>query len=77
MWTTAAEKPYQQLKLAFMSAPILEHPDPEKPFTVKVDTSDTGVGAVLSQRFGDDQKNAPCSKVGNRELLAIKPALEE
>ncbi|KAI2658093.1 Transposon Tf2-6 polyprotein [Labeo rohita] len=71
-------------------SPILHHPDPERPFIVEVDASSTGVGAVLSQRQGKPGKTFPCAyyshkltpaernyDVGNRELLAIKLALEE
>ncbi len=56
---------------------------------VEVDASDTGIGAILSQRSGKDSKIHPCAylskklspaernyAVGDRELLAIK-ALEE
>lgn len=42
-----------------MSAPILKHPEPEKPFVVEVDASDMGVGAVLSQQFGERSKMHP------------------
>ncbi|KAK3565772.1 hypothetical protein QTP86_015024 [Hemibagrus guttatus] len=57
---------------------------------VEVDASSSGLGVVLSQRHGDPGKLHPCAfysrklmaaeanyDVGNRELLAIKAALEE
>ncbi|KAL0195116.1 hypothetical protein M9458_008688, partial [Cirrhinus mrigala] len=62
---------------------------PELPFTVEVDASTTRVGAVLSQAVGEPPLLHPCAflqklspveqnyNVGNRELLAIKLALEE
>lgn len=71
-------------------APILRHPNPEFPFVVEVDASTTGVRAVLSQQFGEAPRLQPCTyysrkltpavqnyDTGNRELLAIKLALEE
>ncbi|KAL0183843.1 hypothetical protein M9458_019539, partial [Cirrhinus mrigala] len=90
IWSQAALQAYDDLHQRFSSAPILHHPDPEKPFVVDVDASSTGVGAVLSQRQGEPPKLFPCAyyshkltpaecnyDVGNRELLAIKLALEE
>ncbi|KAL0187881.1 hypothetical protein M9458_014980, partial [Cirrhinus mrigala] len=87
--TPEATQAFKNLCLQFTSAPVLIHPDPAKPFVVEVDASDVGVGAVLSQR-GPDEKLHPCSffsrkfnstqqryGVGDRELLAIKWALEE
>ncbi|KAK3530815.1 hypothetical protein QTP70_002849 [Hemibagrus guttatus] len=80
----------QQLKDCFTTAPILRHPDPDLPFVVEVDASSSGLGAVLSQHHGEPGKLHPCAfysrklttveanyDVGNRELLAIKVALEE
>lgn len=52
MWSAPTDKPFQHLKCAFTTAPILKHPDPEQPLPVEVDTSDTVVGTVLSQHFG-------------------------
>ena len=89
-WTPAADKAFQTLKARFTSAPILQVPDPDRQFVVEVDASDVGVGAVLSQRAASDQKLHPCAffsrrlspaernyDIGNRELLAVKLALEE
>ncbi|KAI2647542.1 Transposon Tf2-9 polyprotein [Labeo rohita] len=87
--TPEAIQAFKKLCHLFTTAPVLLHPDPTKPFVVEVDASDVGVGAVLSQR-GPDEKLHPCSffsrkfnptqqryGVGDRELLAIKWALEE
>ncbi|XDV31554.1 hypothetical protein PO909_002545 [Leuciscus waleckii] len=88
--TPAASEAFQQLKQAFQTAPILVHPNPDLQFIVEMDASSTGVGAVLSQRQGDPPRLHPCAfyskkfspaeqnyDIGNRELLAIKLALEE
>ncbi len=90
VWSPEALHSFKELKARFTSAPILRHPDPERQFTVEADASNTGVGAVLSQRQGEPAKLYPCAffsrklsaaernyDVGNRELLAMKLALEE
>uniref|UniRef100_A0A3B1JGZ9 Eomesodermin homolog b n=1 Tax=Astyanax mexicanus TaxID=7994 RepID=A0A3B1JGZ9_ASTMX len=69
---------------------MLKNPDPSLPFSVEVDTSDCGVGVVLSQRQVNpdnytlvhisQKKMSPTEckyDVGNRELLAIELDLEE
>ena len=89
-WSHAAEAAFQALKQRFTSAPILIQPDPSRQFVVEVDASDIGTGAVLSQRSAKDNKVHPCAfyshrltpteqnyDVGNKELLAVKLALEE
>ncbi|KAI3355849.1 hypothetical protein L3Q82_004229 [Scortum barcoo] len=89
-WSVAAKEAFDALKTRFTSAPILIMPDPERQFILEVDASDVGVGAVLSQRSLEDQKLHPCAffsrrlspaeknyDIGNRELLAVKLALEE
>ncbi|KAI2661634.1 Transposon Tf2-6 polyprotein [Labeo rohita] len=89
-WSPDAIHAYHELRRRFTTAPVLRHPDPQLPFLVEVDASSTGVGAVLSQRQGQPPKTFPCAffshklspaernyDVGNRELLAIKLALEE
>lgn len=90
VWSSEAEDAFQGLKRLFTSAPILIQPDPDRQFIVEVDASEVGVGAVLSQRSAKDNKIHPCAyfshrltpaeqnyDVGNRELLAVKLALEE
>ncbi len=89
-WTPSATEAFNTLKETFISAPILVHPDPDKAFVEEVDASTTGVGAVLSQQQGTPARLHPCAffsrklspaernyDIGNRELLAIKLALEE
>ncbi|KAK3549140.1 hypothetical protein QTP70_033344, partial [Hemibagrus guttatus] len=44
--TGPAEEAFNTLKKAFTTAPLLIHPDPNKPFIVEVDASTTGVGAA-------------------------------
>ena len=88
-WSHEADQAFRALKQRFISTPILQHPDPTRPFIVEVDASNVGVGAVLSQRSSDGKVH-PCAffsrklspaeenyDVGNRELLAVKLALEE
>ncbi len=89
-WNPNATEAFNKLKHAFTSAPLLVHPSPKLPFIVEVDASTTGVGAVLSQQQETPLKLHPCAffshklspaernyDIGNRELLAIKLALEE
>ncbi|KAK3516125.1 hypothetical protein QTP70_005370 [Hemibagrus guttatus] len=89
-WTSGAIEALRKLKAAFCMTPTLVHADPTRPFVVEVGTSALGVGAVLSQRRGETPVLHPCAyfskrlspaeqnyDIGNRELLAIKLALEE
>ncbi len=89
-WTPSATEAFTTLKEAFISAPILVHLDPDKAFVMEGDASTTRVGAVLSQQQGTPTRLHPCAffsrmlspaeknyDIGNRELLAIKLALEE
>jgi len=90
LWTPAASTAFAALKERFTTAPVLLHPDPSRQFVVEVDASDTGIGAVLSQRSVEDQKLHPCAffsrrfspaeenyDIDNRELLAVVAAFEE
>lgn len=90
VWSSSAQYAFDRLKSLFTSAPILLYPDVSRQFIVEVDASEVGVGAILSQRSTVDGKVHPCAffshklspsernyDVGNRELLAVRLALEE
>lgn len=88
-WNPKDTQAFQWLKEAFCTAPTLCLPDSDLPFIVEVDAYTTGVGAVLSQQQGVPQCLHPCAfsrklspverncDIGNRELLAIKLALQQ
>ncbi|KAJ8359222.1 hypothetical protein SKAU_G00157470 [Synaphobranchus kaupii] len=89
-WNPRAEAAFTELKRRFCSEPILIIPNLSLPFVVEVDASELGVGAILSQHSPLDRKLHPCAyfscvltsaernyDVGDRELLAVKLALEE
>ncbi|XDV26708.1 hypothetical protein PO909_030346 [Leuciscus waleckii] len=89
-WSPECTSAFERFKEKFITAPILHHPDPECEFIVEVDASNSGIGAILSQRHGNPAKMFPCAfhsrkltpaernyDVGDRELLAMKAAFEE
>ncbi len=59
-WSSQAQTAFESLKSRFISAPILNTPDPSRQFIVEVDASEVGVGAVLSQRSSSDERIHPC-----------------
>ena len=90
VWSSNAQAAFDKLKTLFTSAPVLVHPNPELPFVVEVDASDSAVGAILSQQSGEKMQLHPCAyfsrlmssaernyDIGNKELLAIKEAFSE
>jgi hypothetical protein len=48
-WSPQCEEAFLTLKKLLTTAPVLAHPDIEKPFDVYCDASDTGIGGVLMQ----------------------------
>lgn len=65
-WTEAQEKAYRTLLNAVLSRPVLQLPDFGKPFILRTDASDTGLGAILLQAHED--KLFPVS-YASRKLL--------
>lgn len=86
-WTVAAQKAFDELKVALTSAPVLILPDMSKPFIVTTDASLVATGAVLaqdhgqgeqpiaylSQKLNSAEQNYPAHE---RELLAVKRAFD-
>jgi hypothetical protein len=48
-WSMEANQAFEILKMAFISVPILTHPNFQKPFFLESNASDFALGAVLSQ----------------------------
>ncbi|KAK1791370.1 hypothetical protein P4O66_013383, partial [Electrophorus voltai] len=89
-WNPKVVKSFEELKNTFSIMPVLQQPDPRKPFVVEVDASDVGVGAVLSQHKEKGGKLysiaylsrnlSPAKRnygVSDHELLAMKLSFEE
>jgi hypothetical protein len=51
--TPECEQSFSEVKNALVNAPILSCPNFEHPFTSQCDTSDVGIGAVLTQNIGE------------------------
>ena len=81
-WTEEQEESWRALKEKLVSPPVLMYPDPEVPFVLDTDASDFGIGAVLSQVQGGDERVVAYGSrvltkqerrycVTRRELLAV------
>jgi hypothetical protein len=87
-WTPEAQEAFQKIKDALVSAPVLSSPDFSKPFVIQTHASDTGLGAVLTQELGGDERVIAYASrsltkaernysVTEREYLAVLFALEK
>jgi len=56
VWGEAQEKAFNRLREALMQKPILIQPDFARPFILETDASDEGLGAVLLQHTGPEEK---------------------
>jgi len=83
LWSDKMQRSFETLKSKILSAPVLRHPDFDRPFVVEADASGVGWGAVLLQ---EDHPVAFLSRswkpaerklpVPYMELLAIVYAVE-
>ena len=67
LWTTEAERSFQQLKRQLLSAPVLIVPDSTKPYFLHSDASEVAIGATLSQL--DDKGHMRLVTCRSRKLL--------
>ena len=56
-WTSRQEEAFNKLKERVTCEPVLAHPELDKQFEVKVDTSGFTLGAVLLQKKEDGKKH--------------------
>ncbi|GBN86053.1 Retrovirus-related Pol polyprotein from transposon 297 [Araneus ventricosus] len=86
-WTEECEKSFNSLKHALITSPVLTYPRTDKEFILDTDASNEGIGAVLSQKIGNEEcVIAYFSKrlgkpernycVTRKELLAIVKCIE-
>lgn len=87
-WTPEAEKSFQLLKTALVSAPVLRPPDFDREFTIQTDASDVGIAGILTQTDDEGHEHVVCyfSKkltkgerkytVTERECLAVLRSIE-
>ncbi|GBM06091.1 hypothetical protein AVEN_49464-1 [Araneus ventricosus] len=54
-WTEEIEKSFNSLNMAYDSVPVLTHPRTDKEFILDTDASNEGIGAVLSQKIGNEE----------------------
>ena len=72
VWSTEEDNAFNSIKRTLMSAPILAHPDPSKPFVVESDASNFAIGAVLLQTQ-DDGLEHPVAFFSCKMILAEYP----
>ncbi|KAJ1081363.1 hypothetical protein NDU88_001545 [Pleurodeles waltl] len=90
VWSPEADQAFSTLKEAFSTAPVLTHPDADRPFIVEADASDVAIGAVLSERNKDTGQLHPVAYmsqklneaeqnyvIAEKELLVICDAFKE
>lgn len=88
-WTSEAQNSFNKLRSLFCQAPVLLHPDFQRPFIIETDASDTTTGGILSQH-GKDGHLHPCAyrsskmsqseqnyDIYDKELLSIVLAFQD
>ncbi|KAG5897305.1 hypothetical protein JTB14_011468 [Gonioctena quinquepunctata] len=55
-WTSMCAESFRRIEERLISAPVLNYPDYDLPFILQMDDSAFGIGAVLTQTQGDDDR---------------------
>lgn len=55
-WSDVHQKAFEYLKESLTAVPLLVYPDPNKPYVLYTDASDTCIGACLTQECDGDEK---------------------
>ena len=58
-WSKECNDAFQRLKQVLSHAPVLAYTTSEGTFVLDTDASNTGIGAVLSQKQGDRRRSLP------------------
>lgn len=87
-WSQNAEAAFENIKKALVAQPILQSANYDEPFIIQTDASDSGIGGILVQGSGDEervvayysQKLSAAQKkyqTTERECLAVIVAIEK
>ena len=58
-WTRQCQSSFDYLKQSLTSVPLLAYPDPNKPYTLYTDASNSCIGACLTQEIDDEDDYLP------------------
>ena len=58
-WNSQCQKSFEELKKMLTRIPLLAFPDPNKPYILYTDSSDTNIGACLSQKCDKNGTEKP------------------